>query len=308
MDYYKILGVNKDATDVQIKKAYRKLAIKWHPDKNKDNKEEAEKKFKEVAEAYQVLSDKDQRKKYDMFGKNGLNNNFRPNMDGFHFKFNNGRGDGSFPFSPEDIFRNFFGTNNVFDINDDLDNFNRGFNINRRNRRNSRRKKKKGDSVYYDINCTLEDLFYGSTKRFKITRKIFRNDRLEKENEIISINIQPGWKEGTKITFEEKGDCLPNLDPGDVIFVIKELPHSIFRKDGSNLYITCNITLKEALMGFNRSLRTLDREAISFVIDKLKSSKQTHTIKGKGMPIRKNGKNIGYGDLIIEFDIDLTKK
>jgi len=108
-DYYDVLGVSKNADDATIKKAYRKLALKWHPDKNPDNKDEAEAKFKEVSEAYDVLSDKDKRNVYDRYGKEGLkaggvNGGGGAGAQHFNFEFH----------SPEDIFRSFFGDG--FDI------------------------------------------------------------------------------------------------------------------------------------------------------------------------------------------------
>eukprot|EP01084_Bolivina_argentea_P159431 277663_1 len=93
--YYKILGVERNATKEQIKKSYRKLAMKWHPDKNPDNKDAAEREFKEIGEAYSVLSDDKKRKQYDEFGESGLKNNFSGN----HFTFGNA----------EDMFKQFFG-------------------------------------------------------------------------------------------------------------------------------------------------------------------------------------------------------
>ena len=107
MSYYKTLGVEKNATEEELKKAYRKLAIKWHPDKNPNNNDEAEKRFKEISEAYEVLKDKEKRKIYDRFGKDGLN----ANNSGF-------RGFSSGGISPNDIFRNFFGTDNVFNVHE----------------------------------------------------------------------------------------------------------------------------------------------------------------------------------------------
>ncbi len=111
-DYYKILGISKNASSAEIKKAYKKLAIKYHPDKNRDNKEEAEEKFKEIAEAYDVLSDDEKRKNYDQFGKAGLNNN--PHMSHQH---------------AQEMFSTFFGGQDPFDMffNDD---FGPGFKIN----------------------------------------------------------------------------------------------------------------------------------------------------------------------------------
>jgi len=115
-ELYSILGVSRDATDDQIKKAYRKLALKWHPDKNPENKEHAEKKFKEIAEAYEILSDPAKRQSYDRFGMDGVKG---PGQGG---------GGGSRGFShhhhhftdPNELFRQFFGTGSIFDIMDEM--------------------------------------------------------------------------------------------------------------------------------------------------------------------------------------------
>ncbi|XP_077392061.1 dnaJ homolog subfamily B member 2 [Festucalex cinctus] len=110
VDYYNILGVSKTAAQDDIKKAYRKLALKWHPDKNPDNKEEAEKKFKEVAEAYEVLSDQNKRDAYDRYGSDGMrhsgssNSGFPSDFPGYHFTFR----------SPEEVFKEFFGGQDPF--------------------------------------------------------------------------------------------------------------------------------------------------------------------------------------------------
>ena len=105
-DYYSILGVDKNATEAEIKKAYRKKALKWHPDKNPDNKEEAEAKFKSISEAYEVLSDKQKRDVYDRYGKEGLTGGSGGSAGpGFNFTFHD----------PNDIFKEFFGGKNPFD-------------------------------------------------------------------------------------------------------------------------------------------------------------------------------------------------
>ncbi|XP_056220623.1 dnaJ homolog subfamily B member 6b isoform X2 [Seriola aureovittata] len=112
VEYYQILGVHKNATQDDIKKAYRKLALKWHPDKNPDNKEEAEKKFKELSEAYEVLSDENKRNIYDRYGKEGLSGGGGGGGGGGHYDHFGG---GSFTFrNPEDVFREFFGGRDPF--------------------------------------------------------------------------------------------------------------------------------------------------------------------------------------------------
>ncbi|XP_013083446.1 dnaJ homolog subfamily B member 6-A-like isoform X4 [Biomphalaria glabrata] len=111
LDYYEVLGIEVSATEQEIKKAYRRLALKWHPDKNPENKDEAKRKFQEISEAYDVLSDKQKRDVYDRYGKDGIRHrgdedfNFDPSGFGnFHFQFR----------SPEEIFREFFGTDDPF--------------------------------------------------------------------------------------------------------------------------------------------------------------------------------------------------
>ncbi|XP_060528191.1 dnaJ homolog subfamily B member 6 isoform X2 [Cylas formicarius] len=120
VDYYRVLEVSKSATTVEIKKAYKKLALKWHPDKNPDNMDEATKKFKEISEAYEVLSDDKKRRVYDQYGKDGLINGGARGRTRLDDEFDFG-GFSFFSFrDPEDVFREFFGGNDVFDILNDL--------------------------------------------------------------------------------------------------------------------------------------------------------------------------------------------
>lgn len=358
-DYYEILAIDKKATESDIKQAYRKLAIKWHPDKNTDNKEEALKKFKEVSEAYQILIDPEKRNIYDTYGRNGLNNdNFDnddsdsddiangmpngmpgfmpgfmpggipggiPNMPGFMYGFpgffpNNlpkgmeGMANmssifNSFPFSPlspDDVFRNFFNTNNVFDVKDKKHKKNKNKNKKDKYDGNYVKNIPKDDPVEHTILCSLEDLYNGKNKKFKINRKIYQNGSYYDDNKIVEIIIQPGWKTGTKITFEKEGDVNPNSIPGDIIFVIKEKVHPTFKREGDNLIMHCDISLHEALTGFNKNIKLLNGKVELIKVDMLKNTKDPYRIKNLGMPIRKSGKIIAYGDILIHFNIDLN--
>ncbi|XP_058036153.1 dnaJ homolog subfamily B member 6 isoform X3 [Ahaetulla prasina] len=139
VDYYEVLGVHKHASQEDIKKAYRKLALKWHPDKNPDNKEEAERQFKQVAEAYEVLSDTKKRDIYDKYGKEGLN----PGGGGSHF---DNQFDYGFTFrNPEDVFRDFFGGRDPFSFDFFEDPFEDFFG----NRRGSRGNRSRGGGSFF---------------------------------------------------------------------------------------------------------------------------------------------------------------
>jgi DnaJ homolog subfamily B member 4 len=291
MDYYKILGVEKNASEEVLKKAYRKLAIKWHPDKNPNNKDEAEKKFKEISEAYDVLKDKEKRNMYDRFGKDGLN----ANNSGFR-GFNGGG------MSPDDIFRNFFGTDNVFNVHENGHQTFSTFHFggpNMMNQRRQRKRKTKGSTVEHKLLCTLEELYHGITKRIKIERSINN----QKKSEILEINIQPGWKEGTKLTYPNMGNSTPYESPGDITLIITQDKHNIFSREGSDLIMTCNISLDMALKGFSKSIRVMNGKMHTIKIKKLPDSDYKHIVRNGGMPIRKNKKNIGYGNLIIRFKV-----
>ena len=197
-DFYGILNINKNASESEIKKAYKKLAIKWHPDKNPNNKEEAEKHFKEVSEAYQVLSDPEKRKIYDQFGEEGLsgggmNADFNP-FDMFQSFFGGEGGPGfqsqtyrngntTFTFSsnmggrmnqgmPPEIFQQFFGGQDM----------NMGGMFQRRFKR---------EPQQFEIKCSLNMAYKGFTKTIKISRKRFDEDsgNIIKTQKVIPLNI-----------------------------------------------------------------------------------------------------------------------
>lgn len=291
-NYYKVLGLNKDATEDEIKKAYKKLAIKWHPDKNLNNKAEAEKKFKDISEAYSILSDPEKKKMYDQFGtvnpnmSNDMPFNFgMPRGQSFHFRGNGG-------LNPNDIFEQFFGSRNVHDFDDD------GF-----MHSNFKEQKRKGELIMRDLYCTLEELYNGKQKKIKITRKV----RGHTEDKIVEIDVKAGWKEGTKITHPNLGDDDGYIEPSDMCFVIKEKDHNIYKRDGGNLKTTMVVSLSSALKGFNHDLQLLDGSDVSIKVPPIKRSSYVHKLRGKGMPIRECGIIKDYGDILIDFDIILNE-
>lgn len=316
-DYYQVLGVDKNATPDQIKKAYRKLAMKWHPDKNPNNKEAAEQKFKEIGEAYSVLSDEQKRKNYDQFGS------AKPQQAGFE-----NSGNFQNQFSSEEaqrIFQQFFsdfggrkgqtsfafGTD--FDHDDDFGGF--GFGgfggmPGMKGMRGGKAGKYKGDTMQYKLALSLEELYHGRQKTLKITRKRLESDgkSLRNESKMLTIDVKRGWKAGTKITFEGEGDEDVNMAAGDIQFVIAQKPHDTFERQGDNLVKTVNITLKQALCGVNVNVVTLDKRRLRIPItENTIHPGYIHRVRGEGMPISKtNGAK--YGDLLIKFNISFPQK
>jgi len=285
-EYYSILGLAKGATDAEIKRAYRKLAMQWHPDKNSDNKEEAELKFQEIAEAYDVLSDKAKRAVYDQFGYEGLKDGVpdaKGERTGYEYQ-NNGN----------EIFESFFGTANPF----------ADFGFGESTPFTSRLQKpgpKKMDAVVKDLPCTLEELFNGCVKKMMVTRKRFNKDgsELVDEQKVLSVSIKPGWKKGTKITFPCEGDEGVDIIPADVVFVLAEVAHESLSREAGNLVFTAKISLSDALTECAISVPTLDGRKLSLPCPEVVSPGYEKSIVGEGMPLKKGGR----GDLIIRFKI-----
>ncbi|AED90337.1 DNAJ heat shock family protein [Arabidopsis thaliana] len=223
VDFYKVLEVDRSANDDELKKAYRKLAMKWHPDKNPNNKKEAEAKFKQISEAYDVLSDPQKRAIYEQYGEEGLNQAPPPGAGGGYpggsdagasFRFN--------PRSADDIFSEFFG-------------------------------------------FTRPSFGTGSDSRAGPSG--FR--RPTPVEEILTIEIKPGWKKGTKITFLEKVD---------------------------------------ALTGYTAQVTTLDGRTLTVPVNNVISPSYEEVVKGEGMPIPKDPSRKGNLRIrfIIKFPSKLT--
>ena len=328
-DYYNILGISRGATDEQIKKAYRKMALKYHPDKNQSPG--AEEKFKEVAEAYDVLSDQKKKSVYDQFGEEGLK---RGSPGGFSTEGYSFQGDpfelfqslfgGQDPFGSSrgsfSIFSgmpgsrsntHFFRMNNApfIDSDEEMEYQNMGnpFGMDRGSNHT-----KKDPPVERDLNVSLEELFHGCTKKLKITRKVLNPDGTSSvQDKILPITVKPGWKEGTKITFQEEGDQNLGRKPADIIFTIKEKPHPQFKREGNDLHITLKISLRDALCGINvlgmhgipQSLivTTIDGHQIPVHINQIVTPQTKLSVPDAGMPLSKSPSN--RGQLIVNFDI-----
>jgi len=320
-DYYKVLNIARSATGEEIKKAYRKLALKYHPDKNKGSKE-AEEKFKEVAEAYEALSDPQKREIYDRYGEEGLKGNVG-GAGATHFKMPEGFSF-SFNIDPNETFRNVFGDEdpfaNIFENFGGFGNF-PGFSQGGRSRGRGRpgfpsetmefedvpfaSHQKQDPPIVYDLFVTYEELFSGTNKKMKISRRVLNPDgrTTREEQKILEITVKKGWKEGTKITFAKEGHQSPNKVPADIVFLIKDKPHSLFKRDkDNNLLYTAKITLLDALIGTRLEVKTVSGKVIDFPLNGITNPKSTRVIHGGGLPLPKTPDRTG--DLIISFDIE----
>ena len=278
-DFYKVLGVSRSATETELKKAYRKLALKYHPDKNKSSG--AEEKFKEIAEAYEILHDPKKREIYDKYGEEGLKGTpMGPDGAG-----PGGGMPGNFSYSfqgdPFQTFRMFFGDEDPFAnmgnmfggcvpgmggqcgagpgasqfsfVGGEPMHTNQGGSgfppfggMGGFNGGCSGRQPAKDPPVTYDLQVSLEDIHSGTTKKMKITRNVIAPDGREyKEDKMLTVAVKPGWKEGTKITFPGEGDRHRTRQPADIIFVIKDKPHPTFSRSGSHIKYKANIALRE---------------------------------------------------------------
>lgn len=334
-DFYSILGVQKNATDDEIKKAYRKLALKFHPDKNKAKG--AEDKFKEVAEAYEILSDKKKRDIYDQHGEDGL----KGDAGGAP----GGAGGGAYGYTfhgdPRATFAQFFGTNDPFSIffgdsggpggmsfggsdmfgggggggGMDQDEIfsqmggNRGGNAFRSQsfnvHGNPQAKKMKVDPpIEHDLYVSLEEVVAGCTKKMKISKMVVQPDgSARKEEKILQINVKPGWKAGTKITFPREGDQIPGKVPADIVFIIRDKHHDKFKREGSDIKYTAKISLKEALCATGQlKVPTLTGEVVPINIqNEVIKPSTVKRLQGRGLPYPKEPNR--KGDLIVNFEI-----
>lgn len=335
-DYYKTLGIAKGASDDDIKKAYRKLALKYHPDKNKAPG--AEEKFKEIAEAYEVLSDSKKRDIYDNYGEEGLKGSPGGGGGG------GGSGGASYSFhgDPRATFAQFFGSSSPFQSfcfefggpgnrgfssmhDDDIemmdDPFGLGlgpqrpggaggafrshsFNFAGPNiARGAGKDRAQDPAIEHDLYVNLEDVLRGCTKKMKISRRVVQPDgSTKKEDKVLTIQVKPGWKAGTKITFQKEGDQARGKVPADIIFIIRDKPHSTFKREGCDIRYTCKLSLKQALCGTIVEIPTLTGEKITLNLTReITKPSSVKRIQGHGLPLSREPTR--KGDLLVSFDI-----
>ncbi|MDH5717074.1 MAG: molecular chaperone DnaJ [Spirochaetia bacterium] len=342
-DYYEVLGVSRSATIDEIKKAYRKLALKYHPDRNKGN-QEAEEKFKEATEAYEVLRDDEKRQLYDKFGHAGVSGSGAQGFGrGAYTDFSDIFSGSSF----EDLFENLFAGMGGF-----------GFSGSTRTRGRVRR----GADLRYNLEVSLEDVFHGKEIKIQIPREehcekcggvgsddgkletcpvcqgsgqvrrssgffsiastcsqcsgegqIVRNpcskcrgSGLIMKKRTINIRIPAGIDSGTRLKVSGEGEAGPKGGPpGDLYVVIQVKKHPKFEREGMDLTTSIEIPVTMAILGGEISVDTINGSSVRLKIPSGTQQGTTFRIRGKGLPYMGGGSR--YGDILVEVFINIPK-
>lgn len=319
-DYYELLGVSKNANSDEIKKQYKKMAMKYHPDRNKENKEAAAAKFQEISNAYNVLTDPQKKNIYDQCGEEGLKQG----------------GPGVDPFT---MFQEMFGEGGMPGMGG-MGGFNFGNMGGHRNKENHEIKR---------INISLEDLYKGKTVKFNITHNVLKNNKsnsiktcnqcngngveirvhrmgpiiqqmqsecsqcggtgkiidsnsMEKVTKKITVPIEKGMCNGEKIVIQGLGNFnVHSMKNDDLIFIINEQEHNIFKRVDNDLVVGLDINLIDSLIGFKFEFTHLDGSKFLIESNQILKQNDIKVIKNKGMPY--NSRNEVFGDLIFKFNI-----
>ncbi|MBQ8985561.1 DnaJ domain-containing protein [Candidatus Saccharibacteria bacterium] len=278
-DYYEVLGVSKSASDDEIKKAYRKLAIKYHPDRNPGDKE-AEAKFKEINEAHEVLSDKQKRARYDQFGHAGVGGaggfgggasnpfggGFNYNGQTFNFDFGNG---GMF----DDILGSLFGFGGA-------------------------RRPRRGADYQASVTVTFEEAVFGTTKT------------VDNNGKSMKIKIPAGIDDGMSIRLKGKGGPAPEggTEPGDLYIRVRVKPHKSLMREGAIILSEQRIDMVDAALGCEVEVETVDGP----VVMKVPAGTQSGTpfkLSGHGVPFREDGdRGPHIVTILVETPKNLSKK
>jgi curved DNA-binding protein len=308
-DYYEVLGVKKTATKEEIKKAYRKMAMQHHPDRNPGNKQ-AEERFKEINEAYAVLSDREKRRQYDQFGPSGFRQRF----------------------SQEDIFRGFdisdlfkdlgFSTNDVFsrifrgggrggkvryEGFEDLfgqrggQAYDFGGPFSAGGYQSQGGMAQKGQDIHSDLNITFQEAAVGGEKKVRFSK----GGRVEE----VTVKIPPGIESSKKLRLAGKGmEGVAGGPPGDLYLKVTVAEHPLFKREGSDIALDKEIKISEALLGTTIEVPTLDGSKHI----KVPPGTQSHSrirLKGFGLPrLQGGGKGDEYVRLVIKYPKSLNEK
>jgi len=336
--FYDVLGVKPNANDSELKKAYRKLALKYHPDKNTEAG--AGEKFKEISMAYETLADPEKRKIYDQHGEQGIK-----------------EGGGGGHHSPMDIFDMFFGGGGG------MGGMGGGMG-------GGRRGPKRTKNLMHQLSVSLEDMYNGTTRKLALQKNVIcdacegvggkegavirctncrgsgmqvriqqlgpgmmqqiqsmcgecqgQGERIDpklrckkcngrkvnRERKILEVQVDKGMEDGQKITFGGEGDQEPGMEPGDIIIVLDEKEHPVFKRSGIDLIMQQNVNITEALCGFKKIVPTLDDRTlvIQTVPGEVIKPNDLKCVYGEGMPTYRNP--FEKGKLIVKFAVDFPE-
>jgi curved DNA-binding protein len=287
-DYYKILGVDKKATPAEIKKVYRQLAKKYHPDKNPGDKA-SEEKFKEISEANEVLSDPEKRKKYDALGSNWKQYQTAGNANAnewFNQYANNNNGSGSFHFNTD------FGTAGDSSFSDFFESF-FGGGFGTRTKTARRAQSRKGRDYESKLNISLEEAYSGTEREFSINGKKLK------------VKIMPGIESGKKLRLKHQGEeGSAGGEKGDLYLTINIERHPAYERTDNDLYYNLDVDLYTSVLGGKKNLKTLDGKTINIDIPKETDNGSVLRIKGMGM--QKQDSNL-KGDLFVKINVRIPK-
>ncbi len=270
-DYYKILGVEKGANEKDIKAAYRKKARQWHPDVNPGNNE-AEERFKEISEAYEVLSDDKKRRQYDMFGTVGQGGgpNFQEGFQTIHFDLN-------------DIFGNFFGGGGV----------------------QTGPRMHPPQNLEYEMDITLEEAFAGVEKSLTLAvEELGENGTPMQTTRKVKVKIPAGIGEGQRVRVAGQGIAGSSGRRGDLMVNIHILPHKRFTREGDNLIVSLPVFFTVAALGGKADVPTLGK-SVKMTVPPGTQTDQKFRLRGEGMPRIRGG---GRGDLYAVAKITVPKQ
>lgn len=297
-DYYQILGLNKDASEAEIKKAYRKLARKYHPDVNPGDKS-AEEKFKEINEAYEVLSDPEKRQKYDRFGaqwRQYERSGGRPeDFDWSQWSARPGAG-GTYTrtVSPEEFEQMFGGGLGGF--SDFFETLFGGMGRTATNpfgRQSRRTASTRPRDMEYPVQISLDEAFYGTTRSLQ-----FEDGRR------IEARIPPGVRTGSRVRLSGQGAPTPSGERGDLYLKIEVTPHARFERDGDDLKTTVDVDLYTAILGGVVNVKTIDK-TVELTIPPETPNGKVIRLRGLGMPNVKDPTQ--RGNLYVTVNVTLPK-
>lgn len=289
-DYYSVLNVARNATPEEIKKAYRKLAMKYHPDKNPGDKK-AEETFKEVSEAYEALSDPKKREMYDQFGFAGANAGFAgagagPGPGGFGGFGQQGNYSGGFGGADNENFQDIFG-----DIFGDVFGGARGGGFRGQQRR------ARGADLRYTLNVTFEESAVGAEKTIHFIRQRAGRDETAK----LAVKVPAGVKQGQRLRLAQEGDTgLNGGTAGDLFVIINVQEHSLFQREEDDVSLELPVVYLDAILGSSAEVPTLTGK-VQLKIPPGTHSGQIFRLKGKGFP--KSG-GFGSGDMLVRIVVD----